>query len=143
MNLYTTLVDPGQIGLKEGMGKIRINDLARELEVKSREILDYLLELGVPDKRSHSSAPAALWNPRPFHPRLLHPRQPARRPFPHITKSNGSTKRRKNSPPSPAPSRRSKRQRAKRLSPRPNLLLLRQARACRQLLPRQLRAWND
>ena len=38
------------------MGKIRINDLARELEVKSKAIIDYLPELGVTDKRSHSSA---------------------------------------------------------------------------------------
>jgi translation initiation factor IF-2 len=38
------------------MGKIRINDLARELEVKSKAILDYLPELGITDKRSHSSA---------------------------------------------------------------------------------------
>jgi translation initiation factor IF-2 len=38
------------------MGKIRINDLARELEVKSRAILEYLPEIGVTDKRSHSSA---------------------------------------------------------------------------------------
>lgn len=38
------------------MGKIRINDLARELEVKSKAITDYLPELGVTDKRSHSSA---------------------------------------------------------------------------------------
>jgi hypothetical protein len=38
------------------MGKIRINDLARELEVKSRAVLDYLLELGIEDKKSHSSA---------------------------------------------------------------------------------------
>ena len=37
-------------------GKIRINDLARELEVKSKAVLDYLLEIGVTDKRSHSSA---------------------------------------------------------------------------------------
>ncbi|MGH9432145.1 MAG: translation initiation factor IF-2 N-terminal domain-containing protein, partial [Terriglobia bacterium] len=36
--------------------KIRINDLARELEVKSRSVLDYLLEIGVTDKKSHSSA---------------------------------------------------------------------------------------
>jgi translation initiation factor IF-2 len=45
-----------QAGKEESMGKIRINDLARELEVKSREILDYLPELGVTDKKSHSSA---------------------------------------------------------------------------------------
>jgi len=38
------------------MGKIRINDLARELEVKSKAVLDYLPELGITDKRSHSSA---------------------------------------------------------------------------------------
>jgi translation initiation factor IF-2 len=38
------------------MGKIRINDLARELEVKSKVILEYLPELGITDKRSHSSA---------------------------------------------------------------------------------------
>ncbi|MGH9434503.1 MAG: translation initiation factor IF-2 N-terminal domain-containing protein, partial [Terriglobia bacterium] len=36
--------------------KIRINDLARELEVKSRSLLDYLHELGHTDKKSHSSA---------------------------------------------------------------------------------------
>src|SRR5438552_11352934 len=38
------------------MTKIRINDLARELEVKSKAVLDYLHELGVADVRSHSSA---------------------------------------------------------------------------------------
>ena len=38
------------------MSKIRINDLARELEVKSRAILDFLPEIGVTDKHSHSSA---------------------------------------------------------------------------------------
>jgi translation initiation factor IF-2 len=38
------------------MGKIRINELARELEVKSNLVLDYLAELGIPDKKSHSSA---------------------------------------------------------------------------------------
>lgn len=36
--------------------KIRINDLARELEVKSRAVIDYLHELGHTDKKSHSSA---------------------------------------------------------------------------------------
>jgi translation initiation factor IF-2 len=36
--------------------KIRINDLARELEVKSKSVLDYLHELGLVDKKSHSSA---------------------------------------------------------------------------------------
>ncbi len=37
-------------------GKIRINDLARELEVKSKSLLDYLHEAGLTDKKSHSSA---------------------------------------------------------------------------------------
>ena len=35
---------------------IRINELARELEVKSKAIIEYLLEMGITDKRSHSSA---------------------------------------------------------------------------------------
>ena len=38
------------------MGGIRINELARELEVKSRAILDCLTELGVTEKKSHSSS---------------------------------------------------------------------------------------
>src|SRR5947209_1077804 len=38
------------------MDKVRINDLARELEVKSKAILDYLPTIGVDDKRSHSSS---------------------------------------------------------------------------------------
>ena len=38
------------------MGKIRINELARELEVKSNVVIDYLAEVGHPDKKSHSSA---------------------------------------------------------------------------------------
>ncbi|MBZ5565790.1 MAG: translation initiation factor IF-2 [Acidobacteriia bacterium] len=38
------------------MGKIRINDLARELEVKSKVVLEYLPEIGITDKHSHSSA---------------------------------------------------------------------------------------
>jgi len=38
------------------MGKIRINELARELEVKSHVVIDYLAELGIPNKKSHSSA---------------------------------------------------------------------------------------
>ena len=36
--------------------KIRINDLARELEVKSKAILDVLEDLGVDGKKSHSSS---------------------------------------------------------------------------------------
>ncbi|MBZ5671189.1 MAG: translation initiation factor IF-2 [Acidobacteriia bacterium] len=38
------------------MGKIRINELARELEVKSNLILEYLVEIGTQEKKSHSSA---------------------------------------------------------------------------------------
>ena len=38
------------------MNKIRINELARELEVKSREILDRLPELGITEKMTHSSS---------------------------------------------------------------------------------------
>ncbi len=38
------------------MGKIRINDLARELEVKSKLILEYLSEVGYTGKKSHSSS---------------------------------------------------------------------------------------
>src|SRR5271170_998044 len=38
------------------MSKVRINDLARELEVKSRAILDVLTEVGVTEKKTHSSS---------------------------------------------------------------------------------------
>ena len=38
------------------MSKVRINDLARELEVKSRAILDVLQEVGVTDPKTHSSS---------------------------------------------------------------------------------------
>ena len=38
------------------MEKIRINDLARELEVKSRAILDVLPVVGVTEKKTHSSS---------------------------------------------------------------------------------------
>src|SRR6266567_4967779 len=38
------------------MSKIRINDLARELEIKSKAIVEFLPEIGITDKRSHSSA---------------------------------------------------------------------------------------
>ncbi len=38
------------------MSKIRINELARELEVKPTVILDLLPELGVQDKKTHSSS---------------------------------------------------------------------------------------
>jgi translation initiation factor IF-2 len=38
------------------MSKVRINDLAKELEVKSRAILDLLPELGVSAGKTHSSS---------------------------------------------------------------------------------------
>src|SRR5262249_54512512 len=38
------------------MSKIRINDLARELEVKSKAILDVLPHVGVTEKKTHSSS---------------------------------------------------------------------------------------
>ena len=38
------------------MSKVRINDLARELEVKSRAILDVLEAAGVTEKKTHSSS---------------------------------------------------------------------------------------
>src|SRR5262249_53847911 len=38
------------------MSKVRINDLARELEVKSKAILDVLTSVGVTEKKTHSSS---------------------------------------------------------------------------------------
>src|SRR5271156_1079883 len=38
------------------MSKVRINDLAREMEVKSKEILDALTAVGVTEKKTHSSS---------------------------------------------------------------------------------------
>ena len=38
------------------MSKVRINDLARELEVKSKQILDVLPDVGVTEKKTHSSS---------------------------------------------------------------------------------------
>ena len=38
------------------MSKVRINDLARELEVKSKAILDVLPKVGVTEKKTHSSS---------------------------------------------------------------------------------------
>ena len=38
------------------MKKVRINELARELEVKPGVILDMLPELGVQEKKTHSSS---------------------------------------------------------------------------------------
>src|ERR1700683_5197639 len=36
--------------------QIRINELARELEVKAKVIIDYLPEAGVTEKKTHSSS---------------------------------------------------------------------------------------
>src|SRR5712692_5923166 len=41
---------------RQDMSKIRINELARELEVKPNVILDMLPELGVAEKKTHSSS---------------------------------------------------------------------------------------
>ncbi|MBI1956111.1 MAG: translation initiation factor IF-2, partial [Acidobacteria bacterium] len=38
------------------MGKARINELARDLEVKAKAILEYLAAMGVAEKKSHSSS---------------------------------------------------------------------------------------
>jgi len=38
-----------------GIGKIRINELARECEVKAHEIVNLLPELGIKEKKTHSS----------------------------------------------------------------------------------------
>ncbi|MGB9032704.1 MAG: translation initiation factor IF-2 N-terminal domain-containing protein, partial [Acidobacteriaceae bacterium] len=38
------------------MSTVRINELARELEVKSKEILDALTAVGVTEKKTHSSS---------------------------------------------------------------------------------------
>ena len=38
------------------MSKVRINDLAREMEVKSRSILDALTAVGVTEQKTHSSS---------------------------------------------------------------------------------------
>src|SRR5471030_1046433 len=38
------------------MSKIRINELARQLEVKSREVIDKLHELKIAEKVTHSSS---------------------------------------------------------------------------------------
>src|SRR5580704_9754104 len=42
--------------MKGRMSKVRINDLARELEVKSKAILDTLPLVGVTEKKTHSSS---------------------------------------------------------------------------------------
>ncbi len=46
----------GENRLNYGMSKIRINEIARELEVKPHRILEVLPELGVTEKKTHSSS---------------------------------------------------------------------------------------
>src|SRR5271168_2350459 len=36
--------------------QIRINELARELEIKAKVLIDYLPEVGVKEKKTHSSS---------------------------------------------------------------------------------------
>ncbi len=50
------LAIPEEILGRSRSTKIRINELARELEVKTHEILDILPELGVTEKKTHSSS---------------------------------------------------------------------------------------
>jgi len=45
-----------RINFSPSMSKIRINELARELEVKPSAIIDALPDLGVQDKKTHSSS---------------------------------------------------------------------------------------
>jgi len=42
--------------MAEHPNQIRINDLARELEVKSKAIIELLPEVGVTEKKTHSSS---------------------------------------------------------------------------------------
>ncbi len=73
------------------MSKIRINELARQLEVKSREVIDKLQELGIAEKVTHSSSidedmaeqSAALLCGRPV-------RRPAARPAPASRRQESS-----------------------------------------------------
>src|SRR5487761_1510034 len=37
-------------------GQIRINELARELEIKAKTLIEYLPEIGVAEKKTHSSS---------------------------------------------------------------------------------------
>src|SRR5690606_19094548 len=46
---------PAEVSTATIMSKMRINELARELEVKPGVILEMLPELGVEDKKTHSS----------------------------------------------------------------------------------------
>src|SRR5436309_969130 len=49
-------LETGNTKLETILEKIRINDLARELEIKSKAVIDYLPTIGVDDKKSHSSS---------------------------------------------------------------------------------------
>ena len=53
---YDQLTDIGKTTKRGGLSKVRINDLARELEVKSKQILDALGHLGLADGKTHSSS---------------------------------------------------------------------------------------
>ncbi len=54
---YELLALPAAHIEKRRMSKVRINDLAREIEVKSRQVLDLLTKLGLGDpKMTHSSS---------------------------------------------------------------------------------------
>jgi translation initiation factor IF-2 len=68
--------------------KIRINDLARELEVKSKAVIDYLPTIGIDDKKSHSSS--------------LEPDQ-AERVRKHFARSGGADEKPKKAAPSGEP----------------------------------------
>ncbi|MFZ3363799.1 MAG: translation initiation factor IF-2 N-terminal domain-containing protein, partial [Candidatus Acidiferrales bacterium] len=37
-------------------GQIRINELARELEIKAKVLIEYLPEIGISEKKTHSSS---------------------------------------------------------------------------------------
>ncbi|MGB6788785.1 MAG: translation initiation factor IF-2 N-terminal domain-containing protein, partial [Candidatus Acidiferrales bacterium] len=37
-------------------GQIRINELARELEIKAKVLIDYLPDAGITEKKTHSSS---------------------------------------------------------------------------------------
>jgi translation initiation factor IF-2 len=68
------------------MSKVRINDLARELEIKSRAVLDGLPMVGVTERKTHSSSvedwEAAKFaayvraHPERFYRQRLQPRSP-------------------------------------------------------------------
>ena len=53
---YDQLTGSGQYNEKRRMSKVRINDLARELEVKSKQILDALEDMKLANGKTHSSS---------------------------------------------------------------------------------------